>query len=90
VISQDLLPRADGEGRVLAYEVMLNNSAIGNLIRKGEAHRINSTIQTSGREGMHTFDDYVSRLLNEGLISHEAAVEYSRNAANLQLRMPSR
>jgi twitching motility protein PilT len=90
VISQDLLPRADSEGRILAYEVMLNNSAIGNLIRKGEVHRINSAIQTSGREGMHTFDDYLSRLCNAGFISQEVAVAKSKNSGSLQLRMPPR
>jgi twitching motility protein PilT len=78
VVSQDLLPRADGEGRVLAYEVLLNNSAVANYIRRGEAHRILSTIQTSAREGMHTFDDYVQRLYENGIISDETAVRSKR------------
>jgi twitching motility protein PilT len=78
VISQDLLPRADGEGRVLAYEVLLNTPAIANYIRRGEAHRILSTIQTSAREGMHTFDDYVQRLYDAGAISEETAARSKR------------
>jgi twitching motility protein PilT len=88
VVSQDLLPRADGNGRVLAYEVMLNNPAIANMIRRGEAHKINSTIQTSAREGMHTFDDYVLQLLLSGQISQEVALRGARNPQSLQLRMP--
>lgn len=88
VISQDLLPRADGTGRVLAYEVMLNNAAVANQIRQGQIHRINSTIQTSAREGMHTFDDYVMRLMLNGTISQETAVSSARSPESLQLRMP--
>jgi len=87
VISQVLLPRADGNGRVAAFEVMLMNPAIGNLIRKGETHKIQSTIQTSKRFGMITLDDYLLDLARRGEITPEVAVEAAQNREDLSARL---
>ena len=87
VISQVLLPRADGEGRVAAFEVMLMNAAIGNLIRKGETHKIQSTIQTSKRFGMVTLDDYLLDLARSGKITGEAAVEAAQSREDVEARL---
>jgi twitching motility protein PilT len=83
VVSQDLIPRADGAGRVLAYELMLKTPAISNLIRQGQVQRIDSTLQTSAKDGMHTFDSYVMQLLKNGLISRENALNFSRNRQDM-------
>lgn len=79
VISQRLLVRADGRGRVAAFEIMINNSAIANLIREGKAFRIPSVIQTNGKIGMVTFDAYLKMLLARGLITMETALKFSHN-----------
>ncbi|MDE0895555.1 MAG: type IV pilus twitching motility protein PilT [Planctomycetota bacterium] len=87
VISQVLLPRADGNGRVAAFEVMLMNPAIGNLIRKGETHKIQSTIQTSKRFGMVTLDDYLLDLIRQGVVTAECALEAAQNREDLASRL---
>jgi twitching motility protein PilT len=87
VISQVLLPRADKPGRVAAFEVMLMNSAIGNLIRKGETNKIQSTIQTSRRFGMITLDDCLLDLLRRGLITKETAVDAAQDPRDLEARL---
>ena len=87
VISQVLLPRADGNGRVAAFEVMLMNAAIGNLIRKGETHKIQSTIQTSKRFGMITLDDYLYEMVQRGDVTREAAIEAAQSRDDLAARL---
>ena len=87
VISQVLLPRADGNGRIAAFEVMLMNPAIGNLIRKGETHKIQSTIQTSKRFGMITLDDYLLELARKGDITPETAVEAAQSREDVAARL---
>src|SRR5438445_12981363 len=73
VVCQYLVPRADGPGRCLAVEVMLNNEAIANLIRKGKSFQIPSVIATSREQGMQLMDQDLMRLYKEGRISAEDA-----------------
>jgi len=73
VVCQFLMPRADGPGRVLALEVMLNSDAIANLIRKAKAFQIPSIIATSREQGMQLMDTELMRLLKEGKIRGEDA-----------------
>jgi twitching motility protein PilT len=87
VISQVLLPRADGRGRVAAFEVMLMNPAIGNLIRKNETNKIPSTIQTSRRAGMITLDDSLLELVRQGVIAPEVALSASQSPRDLETRL---
>ncbi|MBM3977527.1 MAG: PilT/PilU family type 4a pilus ATPase [Planctomycetes bacterium] len=87
VISQVLLPRADGKGRVAAFEVMLMNAAIGNLIRKNETNKIQSTIQTSRRFGMITLDDHLLELVRRGAITRAAALDASQDPRDLEARL---
>ena len=77
VVSQQLLPRAGGEGRVAAMEVMLANNAIRNSIRDGKAYQIPSIILTNKAEGMQTMDNAISRLYSEGKISREVAYSFA-------------
>jgi twitching motility protein PilT len=73
VVCQHLLKTKDGQGRVLAIEVMLNNEAVANLIRKGKSFQIPSVIATSREQGMQLMDQDLMRLLKEGKISAEDA-----------------
>jgi len=84
VISQQLIPREDQKGRIVALEVMLANPAIRNLIREGKTHQINSIIQMSGKIGMVSMDSYLIDLLNKGKISKENALFYSLDQENMK------
>ena len=86
VISQVLLPRCGG-GRVAAFEVMLMNAAIGNLIRKNETNKIQSTIQTSRRHGMTTLDDSLLELVREGTITRQTALDAAQSKADIEARL---
>ena len=74
VIAQQLLPRANGEGRVAARELLIVNSAVANLIREGKTHQIYSAIQMGGKLGMRTLDKDLAGLVSDGVISLEAAM----------------
>ena len=87
VISQVLLPRKDGAGRIAAFEVMLMTPAIGNLIRKNETNKIQSTIQTSRRMGMITLDDSLLELVRADVITPEVALEASHSPKELEGRL---
>ena len=79
IISQRLLPNAENTGRVLAAEVLLNNTAIANLIREGKTHQVYSVVETSVKEGMLTLDRSLKELYAEGLITHDDAAANMRN-----------
>jgi len=83
VLSQILLRRRDGRGRVCAMEIMVANSAIRNLIREGKTHQIPSMIQTGMQEGMQTLDQALRTLYQNGLIIREVALEVSNNPDEL-------
>ena len=87
VVSQVLLPRKDGKGRVAAFEVMLMTPAVANLIRKNETAKIQSTIQTSRRLGMITLDDHLLDLVKRDLITREVALEASQDPKDLETRL---
>jgi twitching motility protein PilT len=73
VLCQFLLPRSDAPGRCLAVEVLLNNEAVANLIRKGKTFQIPSVIATSREQGMQLMDTELLRLSREGRVSVEEA-----------------
>lgn len=73
VISQQLIPRADRPGRVVAVEIMVVTPAIRNLIRENKTYQIISQIQTGGRYGMQTLDMSLRQLVVQGSISKEEA-----------------
>ncbi len=87
VISQVLLPRADGSGRVAAFEVMTMTHAIANLIRKNETNKIPSTIQTSRKLGMITLDDYLLELVRKNVITREVALDAAQDDKDLESRL---
>jgi twitching motility protein PilT len=73
IVSQQLLPTADGAGRVVATEVLMPTPAVRNLIREGKTHQIYSAIQTSGALGMQTMDAHLAQLVRMGRISRGLA-----------------
>ena len=79
IISQRLLPKADDTGRVLACEVLRNNTAIANLIREGKTHQVYSVVETSRRGGMQTLDSSLKSLYQQGLITREEALANMKN-----------
>jgi twitching motility protein PilT len=76
VISQRLFPTVQKTGRVAATEILINNSAVANLIRNEKIHQIINVMQTSRALGMHTLEMSIKELLQAGLISKEIAEPY--------------
>ena len=76
VISQVLLPRADGRGRVAAREVLFVTPAVANLIREDKIHQVPNVIATGGREDMLSLDDSLADLVDRGAVAFESAYPY--------------
>ncbi|NTW15292.1 MAG: PilT/PilU family type 4a pilus ATPase [Candidatus Moranbacteria bacterium] len=85
VISQRLIPRMDGAGRIPAVEIMLKNHAVENLIRENKTHQIDSVIETGLKEGMMSLDRSLSDLVRRGLISVNDALLYAKNRQYLEM-----
>jgi twitching motility protein PilT len=77
VISQQLMPTFDGNGRAAAFEVMMASPAIRNLIREGKTHQIQTLIQTGSKLGMKTMDNSLTELYRNGTITLDTAIDYS-------------
>lgn len=80
VIAQRLLPTADGKGRIAATEIMINNTAISNLIRTEKVHQIPNVILTNRAVGMHMMATSVQELLTKGKISRQTAQPFLEGA----------
>lgn len=77
VISQQLLMKKEGFGRILASEVMIANTGIRNLIREGKTHQIQNAIVTGLSQGMTTMDNSLKSLYHKGLITRQDAIGYA-------------
>jgi twitching motility protein PilT len=75
IVTQQLLPTADGSGRIAACEVLIPTPAVRNLIREGKTHQIYSAIQTSGSIGMQTMDAHLAQLVRMGRITKGLALQ---------------
>src|SRR5262249_26295360 len=75
VVTQALVKRSDGLGRTVVCEVMFATAAIRNLIREGKNHQIPSFMQSSGEDGMLTFDQHLAQRIRESAITFEKALE---------------
>ncbi len=84
VISQQLIPTMDGEGRVAAFEVMHANHAVRNLIREGKSHQLSSVMQTNRKLGMINMDDAIIQLYYEGKIDREMAIQFAQDPDGMQ------
>jgi twitching motility protein PilT len=88
VLTQQLLPRTDGRGRVLATEVMVGTPAIRSLIRDGKIHQVHQAMQTGGaRFGMMTMDASLALLVRAGAITAEFAAERAQNPDDLRTHL---
>lgn len=76
VVAQTLFPRADGQGRVAAYEILKSTKAVANLIREGKIHQIPSAIQTGSSSGMVSFEKYIDDLVKKGKVAPSDAKLY--------------
>jgi twitching motility protein PilT len=83
VVCQSLCKTSDGKGRVAATEVMIATPAIRNLVREGKLQSIPSALQTGSRYGMHTLNQDLATLVQEGVISYEMARERCSDASEL-------
>jgi twitching motility protein PilT len=77
VISQRLLP-AEGGGRVAAYEVLMANDAVRNLVREGKSRQLRNAMISGQQEGMQTIEMDLARLVSSGILSFEVAAEVSQ------------
>ncbi|MBI2295163.1 MAG: PilT/PilU family type 4a pilus ATPase [Betaproteobacteria bacterium] len=85
IVSQRLIPKKDGKGRVAAVEVMLNSPLIADLIFKGEVHEIKQIMAKSRELGMQTFDQHLFDLYEQGMISYEDALRNADSVNELRL-----
>jgi twitching motility protein PilU len=87
IVSQRLVPRSDGQGRVVAVEVLVATPRIRDLIRRGDLAGIKAAIQAGSGEGMQTFDQALYALYQKGLISLEDALRAADSPNDLRLRI---
>jgi len=90
ILSQQLLPRASGKGRVAGFELLVKTPAIANLIREKKTYRIDSSIQTGRKWGMVLLDDYLYELYERGIVGAEEVLLKARKPVELQQKIESR
>jgi twitching motility protein PilT len=83
ILSQQLIPKMKGPGRVLATEILISNPAVRSLIRDSKIHQLYSVIQTSQREGMRTMNQTLYELFQKGLISYDEAFARTTDTEDL-------
>jgi twitching motility protein PilT len=89
IVSQRLIPRADGKGRIAAIEILKSTSRTKEYIEKGETEgkSLVDAMEQGDQEGMQTFDAVLERMIREGRVTKEDAMPYATNYNNLLLRL---
>lgn len=87
VISQQLIPKADGTGRVAAFEVLHANHAVRNLIREGKSHQLMTVMQTNRKLGMIAMDEAIMQLYREQKITKELAIQFAQDPDTMANRL---
>jgi twitching motility protein PilT len=89
IISQRLLPRADGTGRVAAFEILKATSRTREYVERGETEgkSLRDAMEQGATEGMQTFDGEIERLVHSGVVTKEDGLAYASNQGNLLLRL---
>ena len=89
IVSQRLLPKPDGKGRVAAVEILKSTMRTREYIEKGESEgkSLIDAMEQGDQEGMQTFDGVLEKMIREGVVTQEAAMPYATNANNLLLRL---
>lgn len=84
IVSQQLIPTIDGDGRVAAFEVMHANHAVRNLIREGKSHQLQSVMQTNRKMGMIAMDEAITQLYMDNKISREMAIQFAQSPDTME------
>lgn len=84
VVSQSLVRRKDGRGRIAAFEVLYATSAVRNLIRENKTYQIGSIIQTGAKQKMQTLDQSLAKLVDRGLVDFDEALSKAKDAAEFR------
>jgi twitching motility protein PilT len=84
IMTQTLLPKANGTGRTVACEILVATPAVRNLIREGKTHQIYSVMQAGAKFGMQSMDQHLADLVRRGVITMDTAVERSANPDDLR------
>src|SRR3989441_837032 len=89
IVSQRLLPKADGKGRIAAVEILKSTMRTREYVEKGESEgkSLLDAMRDGSTEGMQHFDGEIDRLIREGIVDFETGISYSSNAGNLRLEM---
>jgi twitching motility protein PilT len=83
-VSQQLIPTADGQGRVAALEILINTPAVANLIRQGKMDQLENAMQSGGAAGMRLMDTAVQSLLDQHIISGREAYKKAINKSRFE------
>jgi twitching motility protein PilT len=89
VVTQQLVPSADGQGRCVATEVLFCTPAVQNLIRAAKTHQIYSLMQTGGQHGMQTMDQSLANLVHQGTVTQGVAVDRCRSPEDFRNHLMS-
>ncbi len=84
ILSQQLLPKADGTGRIMALELLVNTPAVSNCIREGKTYMLPGVMQTGKNVGMITMDESLRNLYVKGLITQEEALYRAEDKTQMQ------
>jgi len=87
VISQQLIPRADGNSRVLALEILTNTPAVANVIREAKTFMLPGIIQTGKKQGMQLMDDALVDLCNRRLVTADEAYARAEQKQEMRTRL---
>lgn len=89
IVSQRLIPRPDGKGRIAAIEILKSTMRTREYIEKGESEgkSLIDAMEQGDQEGMQTFDGVIEKMVRTGVLTQEAAMPYATNAGNLLLRL---
>ena len=83
IVTQCLIPTADGRGRTAATEMLTGTDAVMNLIRESKGHQMSTIMQSGAANGMHTLNGDLARLVSVGMISRDNAYKYSNDKRDL-------
>lgn len=84
ILSQQLIPRSDGSGRIVATEYLYMNHAVRNCMREGKLEQVKNIIQMGAQEGMHTMDQCIASLVSTGYINRDSAFKYCHSLKDLR------
>src|SRR5438132_713577 len=87
IISQQLIPRSEGKGRVLALEILTNTPAVANVIREAKTFMLPGIIQTGKKQGMQLMDDALAELYNRRLVAAEEAMARAEQKAEMRAQL---